>query len=106
MARTPLLSSLVLLAVVLLGLRSAFVPAPQAVPTPTESPAQLLRGAAIASGGLLAAAAPAFAEEVDGTEAYNRKVLTGAAYVLTLCFILVGVIISQGRKLVENRWLN
>merc|ERR1719401_2066049 len=49
---------------------------------------------------------PALSEEIDSAEAYNRKVLTGAAWCLTLAFILLGVIVSQARKLVENKWLN
>mmetsp|Transcript_1862 Transcript_1862/g.3813 ORF Transcript_1862/g.3813 Transcript_1862/m.3813 type:complete len:107 (-) Transcript_1862:233-553(-) len=106
MVRTPLISSLVVAATLVLGLRCAFVPSPQPLRTQEQSPAQLLQGAAITSGAFLASAAPAMAEEIDGAEAYNRKVFTGAAYVLTLVFFLVGIIISQGRKLVENRWLN
>eukprot|EP00413_Alexandrium_margalefii_P019228 CAMPEP_0204542440 /NCGR_PEP_ID=MMETSP0661-20131031/18970_1 /ASSEMBLY_ACC=CAM_ASM_000606 /TAXON_ID=109239 /ORGANISM="Alexandrium margalefi, Strain AMGDE01CS-322" /LENGTH=106 /DNA_ID=CAMNT_0051549145 /DNA_START=51 /DNA_END=371 /DNA_ORIENTATION=+ len=106
MARTPLISSLAVLAAVAFGLRCAFVPGPQAVEAPQQSPAQLLQGAAITSGAFLAAAAPAVAEEVDGAEAYSRKVFTGAAYCLALSAFLLGLIISQGRKLVENKWLN
>eukprot|EP00414_Alexandrium_minutum_P004921 CAMPEP_0113834642 /NCGR_PEP_ID=MMETSP0328-20130328/8528_1 /TAXON_ID=39455 /ORGANISM="Alexandrium minutum" /LENGTH=104 /DNA_ID=CAMNT_0000802949 /DNA_START=90 /DNA_END=401 /DNA_ORIENTATION=+ /assembly_acc=CAM_ASM_000350 len=104
MARTPLISSLLVLALVALGLRCAFVPGPSAARAPEQSPMVLLQGAALTSGAFLASAAPAVAEEIDGAEAYNRKVFTGAAYVLTLVFFLVGIIISQGRKLVENRW--
>uniref|UniRef100_A0A6T1G268 Uncharacterized protein n=1 Tax=Alexandrium monilatum TaxID=311494 RepID=A0A6T1G268_9DINO len=106
MARAPLISSLAALAVLCFGLRCAFVPSPQAVQAPEQSPAQLLQGAALTSGAFLASAAPAMAEEIDAAEAYNRKVFTGAAYCLALSAFLVGLIISQGRKLVENRWLN
>uniref|UniRef100_A0A6T1G5B1 Uncharacterized protein n=1 Tax=Alexandrium monilatum TaxID=311494 RepID=A0A6T1G5B1_9DINO len=107
MARTPLISSLAVLAALVLGLRCAFVPGPLAVQAPERSsPAQLLQGAALTSGAFLASAAPAMAEEIDAAEAYNRKVFTGAAYCLALSAFLVGLIISQGRKLVENRWLN
>uniref|UniRef100_A0A7S4VU88 Uncharacterized protein n=1 Tax=Alexandrium monilatum TaxID=311494 RepID=A0A7S4VU88_9DINO len=106
MARTPLISSLAVLAVLVFGLRCGFVPGPQAVQAPEQSPAQLLQGAALTSGAFLASAAPAVAEEIDAAEAYNRKVFTGAAYCLALSAFLVGLIISQGRKLVENRWLN
>merc|ERR1719235_1875987 len=53
---------------------------------------------------LLSNVLPALAEEIDSSEAYNRKVMTGAAYCLTLSFILLGIVISQARKLVENKW--
>merc|ERR1719384_485574 len=106
MARATLMSSLVVLAVLALGLRSAFVPSPQAVEATKQSPTALWQGAALTSGAFLASVVPAMAEEVDSAEAYNRKVLTGAAYCLASALFLVGIIISQGRKLVENRWLN
>merc|ERR1711879_652690 len=35
---------------------------------------------------LLSNVLPALAEEIDSSEAYNRKVMTGAAYCLTLSF--------------------
>eukprot|EP00439_Symbiodinium_sp_Y106_P030008 s3782_g3.t1 len=42
----------------------------------------------------------------DSTEAYNRKILNATAICLTFAVFLVGLVVSQARKLVENRWLN
>mmetsp|Transcript_20441 Transcript_20441/g.30733 ORF Transcript_20441/g.30733 Transcript_20441/m.30733 type:complete len:107 (-) Transcript_20441:64-384(-) len=106
MARAPLISSAVVLALALLGLRCAFLPGPSAAAPLAPGIAAPLQGAALASGALMAAAAPALAEEIDGADAYSRKVFTGAAYALVLAAFLVGLIISQARKLVENKWLN
>eukprot|EP00443_Scrippsiella_acuminata_P040640 CAMPEP_0115242370 /NCGR_PEP_ID=MMETSP0270-20121206/38916_1 /TAXON_ID=71861 /ORGANISM="Scrippsiella trochoidea, Strain CCMP3099" /LENGTH=157 /DNA_ID=CAMNT_0002657431 /DNA_START=28 /DNA_END=499 /DNA_ORIENTATION=+ len=84
---------------------SAFVPAP-AVATEAAAANNLrfLQAAAVSSGSavLASGALPALAEEIDSAEAYNRKVMTGAAYCLTLAFFLMGLIVSQARKLVEN----
>mmetsp|Transcript_54784 Transcript_54784/g.143101 ORF Transcript_54784/g.143101 Transcript_54784/m.143101 type:complete len:114 (-) Transcript_54784:116-457(-) len=96
-------------ALVLLGASSAFVPAPAAAAeVAAPSNARFLQAAAASSGAavLASGALPALAEEIDSAEAYNRKVMTGAAYCLTLAFFLMGLIVSQARKLVENRWLN
>mmetsp|Transcript_17173 Transcript_17173/g.35864 ORF Transcript_17173/g.35864 Transcript_17173/m.35864 type:complete len:106 (-) Transcript_17173:162-479(-) len=105
MARTPLVSSVVVLGLALLGLRCAFLPGPSAA-APARGIAAPLQGAALASSALVAAAAPVLAEEIDGADAYSRKVFTGAAYAFVLAAFLVGLIISQARKLVENKWLN
>mmetsp|Transcript_25713 Transcript_25713/g.68284 ORF Transcript_25713/g.68284 Transcript_25713/m.68284 type:complete len:117 (+) Transcript_25713:73-423(+) len=88
---------------------SAFVPAPAtSAEVAAPSGARFLEAAAVTSGAavLASGALPALAEEIDSAEAYNRKVMTGAAYCLTLAFFLMGLIVSQARKLVENRWLN
>ncbi|OLP80887.1 hypothetical protein AK812_SmicGene38642 [Symbiodinium microadriaticum] len=39
----------------------------------------------------------------DSTEAYNRKILNATAICLTFAVFLVGLVVSQARKLVENR---
>mmetsp|Transcript_77718 Transcript_77718/g.215933 ORF Transcript_77718/g.215933 Transcript_77718/m.215933 type:complete len:118 (+) Transcript_77718:83-436(+) len=117
MARSPILSVALVAVVACIGLRSAFVPSPaaaEALGGSRATPEQLLQSAAVASGAFLASSAPAFAgtppaaalEEIDSAEVYNRKVLTGAAYGGMLCAFLFGLIISQARKLVENKWLN
>ena len=38
--------------------------------------------------------------------ALGPEVMTGVAVGLTLSFFLLGLVIAQARKLVENRWLN
>ncbi|CAL1140414.1 unnamed protein product [Cladocopium goreaui] len=42
----------------------------------------------------------------DSTEYYNRKVLNATAICLTFAVFLFGLVVSQARKLVENKWLN
>mmetsp|Transcript_60526 Transcript_60526/g.184907 ORF Transcript_60526/g.184907 Transcript_60526/m.184907 type:complete len:113 (-) Transcript_60526:14-352(-) len=87
---------------------AAFVPGPQSVTAVSPPPqARFLQAAAASSAAaLVGGALPALAEEIDAAEAYNRKLLTGSAYVLALSAILVGIIVSQARKLVDNKWLN
>ncbi|CAJ1453458.1 unnamed protein product [Effrenium voratum] len=75
-------------------------------------------GAAVVGSGLsLVAASPALATwsegsepgqniDPDSTEYYNRKVLNATAVCLTFAVFLFGLLISQARKLVENKWLN
>ncbi|CAE8614189.1 unnamed protein product [Polarella glacialis] len=87
---------------------SAFLPAPGVV---TEAPQlRFLQAAAVSTGAaVLSSGLPALAAmevEPDSAEAYNQKVLNAAAWCLTLAVFLVGLIISQARKLVENKWLN
>merc|ERR1712060_342020 len=91
-------------ACVMMSIGSAFVPAP----SHSQQAPRFLEASVVSAGAtvLASAALPAIAEEIDAAEAYNRKVMTGAAYGLTLSFILLGIIISRARKLVENRWLN
>merc|ERR1711924_146206 len=103
MARTSLLTIALLAAVAFCGLRSAFVPAPSS----TQVNQQALQGVAASSGAFLAAVAadPAFAESMDSAEVYNRKILTAGSYALIPTFFLFGLIISQARKMVENKWL-
>mmetsp|Transcript_51764 Transcript_51764/g.137872 ORF Transcript_51764/g.137872 Transcript_51764/m.137872 type:complete len:99 (-) Transcript_51764:56-352(-) len=98
MARASLISSLMVLALVAFGLRCAFVPAPQ-------GPARLLElSPAVAAA--VAGAAPAIAAEIDAAEAYNRKVLEGAAYGGMLCVFMLGLIVQGVRRDVGNKWLN
>ncbi|CAK0862312.1 unnamed protein product [Prorocentrum cordatum] len=99
MPRTPLISSLLLLALVAFGLRCAFVPAPQA------GPARAFELSPVAAAAL-AGAAPALAAEIDAAEAYNRKVLEGAAYGGMLCVFMLGLIVQGVRRDVGNKWLN
>eukprot|EP00930_Biecheleria_cincta_P068323 TRINITY_DN5566_c0_g3_i1.p1 TRINITY_DN5566_c0_g3~~TRINITY_DN5566_c0_g3_i1.p1 ORF type:complete len:107 (-),score=23.12 TRINITY_DN5566_c0_g3_i1:13-333(-) len=93
-----------LVALALLHSATTFVQPPAAV----EAPQQLrfLQATAISSGTALASALPALAEEIDVGEEYNRKVLNAAGYCLGLAAFLVGFIISQAKKSVENRWLD
>eukprot|EP00419_Tripos_fusus_P085803 CAMPEP_0172872524 /NCGR_PEP_ID=MMETSP1075-20121228/92681_1 /TAXON_ID=2916 /ORGANISM="Ceratium fusus, Strain PA161109" /LENGTH=105 /DNA_ID=CAMNT_0013722853 /DNA_START=51 /DNA_END=368 /DNA_ORIENTATION=+ len=67
---------------------------------------RVLAQSAAAATALTAGALPVLAEELDAAEAYNQKWLTATGYCLSLCFFLVFIIISQGKKLVENKWLN
>ncbi|CAE8653723.1 unnamed protein product [Polarella glacialis] len=109
MARSSaVLLPLVLAACALLALNTAFLPAPGVV---TEAPQlRFLQAAAVSTGAaVLSSGLPALAAmevEPDSAEAYNQKVLNAAAWCLTLAVFLVGLIISQARKLVENKWLN
>mmetsp|Transcript_73432 Transcript_73432/g.210815 ORF Transcript_73432/g.210815 Transcript_73432/m.210815 type:complete len:108 (+) Transcript_73432:88-411(+) len=82
----------------------AFVPSPSAVAAPTAE----ARFLAVASPVALAMAGslPAFAEEIDSAEAYNRKVMTGVSVCLSLALVLMGIIIFYTRRVVENKWLN
>eukprot|EP00448_Togula_jolla_P019437 CAMPEP_0170590380 /NCGR_PEP_ID=MMETSP0224-20130122/11840_1 /TAXON_ID=285029 /ORGANISM="Togula jolla, Strain CCCM 725" /LENGTH=105 /DNA_ID=CAMNT_0010914175 /DNA_START=44 /DNA_END=361 /DNA_ORIENTATION=- len=105
MARTPILSALAALALVAFGLNCTFVSGPRVAETQPLVSQSFLATAASSSVAALAAAAPALAEE-DPAEEYNRKVLTGASYVLILAFFLLGLIVAQARKVVENKWLN
>ncbi|CAK0883397.1 unnamed protein product, partial [Prorocentrum cordatum] len=99
MARTPLMSSLAVLALLAFGLRCAFVPAPEA------SSARLPELSPAAAAAVLGAA-PALAAEIDAAEAYNRKVLEGAAYGGMLCVFMLGLIVQGVRRDVGNKWLN
>mmetsp|Transcript_33675 Transcript_33675/g.76919 ORF Transcript_33675/g.76919 Transcript_33675/m.76919 type:complete len:104 (+) Transcript_33675:78-389(+) len=103
MARAPIRSTVLIVAVVALGLRAAFVCSP--VPKTATGTDGFLATASAASVAALAAA-PAFAEELPPDEIYNRKVLEAASYCLIFAAFLVGLVIFQARKLVENKWLN
>mmetsp|Transcript_26116 Transcript_26116/g.50002 ORF Transcript_26116/g.50002 Transcript_26116/m.50002 type:complete len:105 (-) Transcript_26116:100-414(-) len=104
MARSSqiLLPMLVLAAATLLASR-AFVPPAAGVQT---TQGRFLEQGAAAATLLASGALPVLAEELDAAEAYNQKWLTATGYCLSLCFFLVFIIISQGKKLVENKWLN
>ncbi|CAE8583144.1 unnamed protein product [Polarella glacialis] len=112
MARSSaVLLPLVLAALALLAVtQTAFLPA-AGVQAPPKQLREVLQAAAVTSGTAILAsgALPAMAAmevEPDSAEAYNQKVLNAAAWCLTLAVFLVGLIISQARKLVENKWLN
>merc|ERR1712060_606318 len=98
------LAALAAAAALVMYMGSAFVPPPSNAAQGTR----FLEASLVSAGATVMAsgAIPALAEEIDAAEAYNRKVMIGAAYGVTLSFILLGIIISQARKLVENRWLN
>mmetsp|Transcript_25098 Transcript_25098/g.77412 ORF Transcript_25098/g.77412 Transcript_25098/m.77412 type:complete len:110 (+) Transcript_25098:86-415(+) len=103
-ALLPLLAAFAM-AVALLRIGSAFVPAPAAI----ETEARYLRaaGASAAAAALASGASlPALADEISSDEVYNQKVLSAAAWCLALALFLVGIIIAQARKVVENKWLN
>mmetsp|Transcript_39944 Transcript_39944/g.105917 ORF Transcript_39944/g.105917 Transcript_39944/m.105917 type:complete len:101 (+) Transcript_39944:83-385(+) len=100
MARASLISSLMVLAVVAFGLRCAFVPAPQ------SSTSRFLDISPATAAAAVMGAAPAIAAEIDAAEAYNRKVLEGAAYGGMLCVFMLGLIVQGVRRDVGNKWLN
>ena len=114
-ARSLPLAVAALAAVLLLRLGMVFLPAPGTLQTQPQLRA--LEAAAVSTGMTLTGALPAMATwaegaepganpDPDSTEYYNRKVLTATAWCLTLAAFLCGLVISQARKLVENKWLN
>mmetsp|Transcript_46986 Transcript_46986/g.111855 ORF Transcript_46986/g.111855 Transcript_46986/m.111855 type:complete len:107 (+) Transcript_46986:100-420(+) len=106
MARAPLRSALLLVAAAVFTLQSAFVSGPVASQRAATTAPQDLLSAATVAGVSALGAAPAFAEELPPDEIYNRKVLEAGSYVLIFSAFLVGLVIYQARKLVENKWLN
>eukprot|EP00930_Biecheleria_cincta_P068325 TRINITY_DN5566_c1_g1_i2.p2 TRINITY_DN5566_c1_g1~~TRINITY_DN5566_c1_g1_i2.p2 ORF type:complete len:107 (+),score=32.59 TRINITY_DN5566_c1_g1_i2:126-446(+) len=106
MARAMILPVAVcgLFAVLMLRSATSFVQPPAAVEAPQHL--RFLQATALSSSAALASALPALAEEIDVGEEYNRKVLNAAGYCLGLAAFLVGFIISQAKKSVENRWLD
>mmetsp|Transcript_40677 Transcript_40677/g.75693 ORF Transcript_40677/g.75693 Transcript_40677/m.75693 type:complete len:117 (-) Transcript_40677:106-456(-) len=105
---------LVLGAIALLHWSAAFLPAPS---TGVHRQLRAAEAATVSAGLTLAGAAPALATwsegsepgqniDPDSTEAYNRKILNATAICLTFAVFFIGLVISQARKLVENRWLN
>mmetsp|Transcript_12270 Transcript_12270/g.22707 ORF Transcript_12270/g.22707 Transcript_12270/m.22707 type:complete len:105 (+) Transcript_12270:62-376(+) len=104
MARAPVRSLLLLAGLVAFGWQACtFVTGP--APRTVEGSEGFLAIAA-AAGTATLAAAPVFAEELPPDEIYNRKVLEAASYCLIFSAFLVGLVIFQARKLVENKWLN
>mmetsp|Transcript_4241 Transcript_4241/g.5923 ORF Transcript_4241/g.5923 Transcript_4241/m.5923 type:complete len:105 (-) Transcript_4241:69-383(-) len=104
MARAPIRSLLLLAGLVAFGWQSySFVSGP--APRTAEASENFLAVAA-AAGTASIGALPAFAEELPPDEIYNRKVLEAASYCLIFAAFLVGLVIFQARKLVENKWLN
>ncbi len=102
MARSSLTASLLVVALVLVGLKCCFVPAPQQVAT--DEVTRSLRAVAVTSGAALASAAPALAREIDGAEAYNRKVLEAQSYFLMLSLFLGGTIVYRVSRDAPNRF--
>eukprot|EP00931_Biecheleriopsis_adriatica_P098096 TRINITY_DN719_c0_g1_i1.p1 TRINITY_DN719_c0_g1~~TRINITY_DN719_c0_g1_i1.p1 ORF type:complete len:153 (-),score=38.87 TRINITY_DN719_c0_g1_i1:3-461(-) len=107
------LAVMVLAALLVLKMGTSFLPAPGA----QNHQLRALEAAALSTGMTLTGAMPAMATwaegaepganpDPDSTEYYNRKVLTATAWCLTLAVFLVGLVIAQARKLVENKWLN
>eukprot|EP00418_Pyrodinium_bahamense_P012134 CAMPEP_0179123128 /NCGR_PEP_ID=MMETSP0796-20121207/58140_1 /TAXON_ID=73915 /ORGANISM="Pyrodinium bahamense, Strain pbaha01" /LENGTH=117 /DNA_ID=CAMNT_0020821769 /DNA_START=53 /DNA_END=406 /DNA_ORIENTATION=+ len=108
MARRSVLLPPVLLAAAALALLRAGVPS-TFVPAPASPAERLLERAAAAAAGaavFAAGAMPSWAEEIDSAEAYNRKVLEATAYCGAAALFLIGILIVQARKLVENKWLS
>mmetsp|Transcript_43699 Transcript_43699/g.81503 ORF Transcript_43699/g.81503 Transcript_43699/m.81503 type:complete len:116 (+) Transcript_43699:75-422(+) len=115
MARSALLP-VVLCCLAVAALRSAcFVQAPAR--SVEGQQLRALETAALSTGLSMAGSLPAFATwsegsepgqniDPDSTEAYNRKILNATAICLTFAVFFIGLVISQARKLVENRWLN
>eukprot|EP00930_Biecheleria_cincta_P013867 TRINITY_DN12161_c0_g1_i3.p1 TRINITY_DN12161_c0_g1~~TRINITY_DN12161_c0_g1_i3.p1 ORF type:complete len:107 (+),score=22.39 TRINITY_DN12161_c0_g1_i3:60-380(+) len=93
-----------LVALLVLYSAASFVQPPATVESSQQR--RFLQATAVSSGAALASALPALAEEIDVGEEYNRKVLNAAGYCLGLAAFLVGFIISQAKKSVENRWLD
>eukprot|EP00931_Biecheleriopsis_adriatica_P027668 TRINITY_DN1659_c0_g1_i1.p1 TRINITY_DN1659_c0_g1~~TRINITY_DN1659_c0_g1_i1.p1 ORF type:complete len:142 (-),score=25.17 TRINITY_DN1659_c0_g1_i1:83-445(-) len=97
---------------------SCFVQAPARTVEAPERQLRVLEAATVSAGlSMTSGALPAMATwaegaepganpDPDSTEYYNRKVLTATAWCLTLAVFLVGLVIAQARKLVENKWLN
>mmetsp|Transcript_35396 Transcript_35396/g.82604 ORF Transcript_35396/g.82604 Transcript_35396/m.82604 type:complete len:124 (+) Transcript_35396:80-451(+) len=118
-ARRSILAPIVIgvaLCVVVQRFSAAFLPSPAAAPR-FQPQLRAVEAAAISTGLTLAGATPALATwgegseagqniDPDSTEAYNRKILNATAICLTFAVFLVGLVVSQARKLVENRWLN
>mmetsp|Transcript_1835 Transcript_1835/g.2720 ORF Transcript_1835/g.2720 Transcript_1835/m.2720 type:complete len:121 (-) Transcript_1835:182-544(-) len=120
MARSVLLPVALLSLAVAAAWRSlsqqCFVQAPARTVEGVQS-LRVLEAAALSTGLSMAGSLPAFATwgegseagqniDPDSTEAYNRKILNATAICLTFAVFLVGLVVSQARKLVENRWLN
>lgn len=114
MAR-PILPVALCLAVAALLRSSCFVQAPAR--TLETQQLRALETATLSTGLSMAGALPAFATwgegsepgqniDPDSTEYYNRKVLNATAICLTFAVFLFGLVVSQARKLVENKWLN
>ncbi|CAE7681149.1 lepA [Symbiodinium microadriaticum] len=115
-ARRSILAPVVLcvaLCVVVQRFSAAFLPSPAAAPR-FQPQLRAAEAAAISTGLTLAGATPALATwgegseagqniDPDSTEAYNRKILNATAICLTFAVFLVGLVVSQARKLVENR---
>ena len=117
MARPILLPLSLCVALVMLPKSSTFVQAPARTVEGPQQQLRIMETAALSTGIAMTNALPAMATwgegseagqniDPDSTEAYNRKILNATAICLTFAVFLVGLVVSQARKLVENRWLN
>ncbi|CAE7393326.1 unnamed protein product [Symbiodinium microadriaticum] len=117
MARPILLPLSLCVALVMLLKSSTFVQAPTRTVEGPQQQLRIMETAALSTGIAMTNALPAMATwgegseagqniDPDSTEAYNRKILNATAICLTFAVFLVGLVVSQARKLVENRWLN
>ncbi|CAK9070436.1 unnamed protein product [Durusdinium trenchii] len=117
MARPTLLPLALCMAAVLLLKSTTFVQAPARTVEGPQHQLRVLETASMSTGLAMAGSLPAFATwgegsesgqniDPDSTEYYNRKVLNATAICLTFAVFLFGLVVSQARKLVENKWLN
>ncbi|CAE7682941.1 unnamed protein product [Symbiodinium sp. CCMP2456] len=92
---------------------STFVQAPARTVEGPQQQLRMMETAALSTGIAMTNALPAMATwgegseagqniDPDSTEAYNRKILNATAICLTFAVFLVGLVVSQARKLVEN----
>merc|ERR1711972_1119916 len=96
--RSVVLTTSVLLAGALLlsSIGGTFVSAPRTASPPAVAPAALL--------GAAAAIAPTGAQALEQLD-QDARLLQGIGVCTSLCLFLVGIIIAQARKSVENGWL-
>mmetsp|Transcript_55122 Transcript_55122/g.103350 ORF Transcript_55122/g.103350 Transcript_55122/m.103350 type:complete len:118 (+) Transcript_55122:72-425(+) len=117
MARLTLLPLALCAACLTLMKSATFVQAPARTVEAPQQQLRVMETAAMSTGLTLTGALPALATwsegsepgqniDPDSTEAYNRKILNATAICLTFAVFFIGLVISQARKLVENRWLN
>merc|ERR1719436_633343 len=100
--RSLVLTGAMLLAgcVLISSIGSTFVSAPRAAPAPTAASAAasaVLLGAGLAS-------VPTGAQALEQLD-QDARLLQGIGVCTSLCLFLVGIIIAQARKSVENGWL-
>merc|ERR1719229_565345 len=100
--RSLILTGTVLLVGIMLfsSIGNVFVSAPRAAPTPSAT-----AGAASAALlGTAAAVVPTGAQALEQLD-QDARFLQGIGVCTSLCLFLVGIIIAQARKSVENGWL-
>ena len=117
MARRTFLPLALCVAAALLVKSATFVQPPARTVEGPQHQLRVLETAAMSTGLAMTNSLPAFATwsegsepgqniDPDSTEYYNRKVLNATAICLTFAVFLFGLVVSQARKLVENKWLN